>query len=241
MSPKRLVLLVEGPGDVEAAPILVRRLLKEYSAHDALVLDDLPPLCLHGGYPKLRKFDRIRKTWDFGEWRRLLRMALKTRKNMGGCLLLLDGDSKSDVDGNAFCAMQAAQRLVAEAEATGAGNLFSLAIVFACKEFESWLIAGVDSLLGQPFADGRKGMPNLLSKGMAAPANPELEPRDAKGWFRRVMGGYAPARDQAELTRLVDFNTIRNRKEMRSFRRMESAIQQLVTAVRSGRHTVTPT
>ena len=32
MTPKRLVLLVEGQGDVEAAPILLGRLLNEYGA-----------------------------------------------------------------------------------------------------------------------------------------------------------------------------------------------------------------
>ena len=39
----------------------------------------------------------------------------------------------------------------------GAGKLFSVAIVFVCMEFESWLIAGIESLLGKPFSDGRKG------------------------------------------------------------------------------------
>ena len=42
MSPKRLVLLVEGEGDVDAARVLVKRLLKEHSAFDAVSLDEKP-------------------------------------------------------------------------------------------------------------------------------------------------------------------------------------------------------
>jgi len=52
--------------------------------------------------------------------------------------------------------------------------------------------------------------------------------------------GYKPTRDQAELTRLVDLNVIRQQK-MRSFRRLESAITELINAIRSGEHAVTPT
>ncbi len=42
MSPKRLVLLVEGPGDREAAPVLLKRLLSEHEAFDAIFLDSEP-------------------------------------------------------------------------------------------------------------------------------------------------------------------------------------------------------
>ncbi len=139
MSPKRLVLLVEGQGDVEAAPVLVGRFLKEYSAFDAVFLDSHPPFRV-GEFSKLVK-------GDFGEWRRLLQAAVTTRKNVGGCILLLDGDSPHQVEKQPFCAMRAARRLAAEAQKVGAGSLFSVAIVFACMEFESWLIGGVQSLV----------------------------------------------------------------------------------------------
>ena len=52
--------------------------------------------------------------------------------------------------------------------------------------------------------------------------------------------GYKPTRDQAELTRLVDLNMIRQ-QGMRSFRRLESAVGDLVKAIRCGEHAVTPT
>jgi hypothetical protein len=231
MNPKRLVLLVEGQGDVEAAPILVERLLKEYHAStpvfDAVVLDKHPPLRV-GDYGKIIKR-------DFSEWRRLLQAAVTSRKNVGGCILLLDGDSTLQMNKNPFCAAMAARLLAAEAQKVGAGTHFSLAIVFACMEYESWLISGIESLVSRSFPDGR---PGIRALPQAIPDNPETAPRDAKGWFRHMMG-YKPTRDQAELTRLVDFNVIRKRKP-RSFDRMESAIRGIVAAIRSGNHTVTP-
>ncbi len=227
MGPKRLVLLVEGQGDVEAAPVLVNRLLKERSAFDAVFLDPHPFRV--GGYSNIIKN-------NFGEWQRFLKAAAK-RRNFGGCILLLDGDSKANADGQPFCAMSAARQLAAEAQEAGAGCLFSTAIVFACMEFESWLIAGAESLVNKPFTDGRSGIRTL---SQPIPSDPEKAPRDAKGWFRKTITmGYKPTRDQAELTRLVDLNAIQSR-EMRSFHRLESAIHGLVDAIRSGKHTITP-
>ena len=148
MSPKRLVLLVEGQGDVEAAPILVGRLLNEYSAFDAVFLDPHPF--------RIGEYSKISKN-DFGEWRRYVQAAAK-RPDFGGCVLLLDGDSSTKVDGQPFCAMRAAQRLAAEAQKVGAGHQFSVAIVFACMEFESWLIAGVESLVDKLLYRPPKGV-----------------------------------------------------------------------------------
>ncbi len=236
MSPKRLVLLVEGQGDVEAAPILIARVLQEHEAFDAVFLDGRPLRV--GEYSKLQRSDKytVTRQLDFGEWRRLLRVAAG-RPDVGGCVLLLDGDSPAGVAGKPFCAMRAAQLLVAEAKKVGAGKLFSLAVVFACMEFESWLIGGVDSLVGGVFSDGRREIQKLTEP---VPGDPESAPRDAKGWFRKVMAtGYKPTRDQAELTRLVDLNAVRSRK-MRSFRRLESAISGMVAAIRAGTHAVTP-
>ena len=228
MGMKRLVLLVEGDGDVAAAPILVKRLLHDYDAFDA-VFPDPAPLRV-GEYSKISKN-------DFSEWRRYLAAAVK-RKDCGGCILLLDGDSKMKVDGQPFCAMRAARHLAAAAKKVGAGSRFSVAIVFACMEFESWLIAGATSLVGKSFSDGRKV---ILTADTKLPSTPETAPRDAKGWFRSIVEtGYKPARDQAELTSLVDLDAIRSGKT-RSFRRLESALGELVSAIRSGDHLVTPT
>jgi len=150
----------------------------------------------------------------------------------------VDPARRLKVGGQPFCAMHAARRLAEEAREVGGGSLFSVAIVFARIEYESWLIAGASSLGGKSFSDGRKELPAVIRPPQS---DLEIAPRDAKGWFRSVMQtGYKPTRDQAELTRLVDLDLIRQR-EMRSFRRLEAAIQELVGAIRSGNHAVTPT
>jgi hypothetical protein len=100
------------------------------------------------------------------------------------------------------------------------------------------LIAGIESLQDCRLANDRQGI-----KKMTIPVPPDLEkaPRGAKEWLRNVMTmGYDPTRDQAELTRLVDLNVVRNRNQ-RSFQHLESAIKQMVAAIRSGNHVVAPT
>jgi hypothetical protein len=207
MTPKRLVLLVEGQGDVEAAPVFLKRLLDEYSAFDVVFPDPAPF--------RVGEYSKICKN-DFGEWRRFLQAAAK-RKNLGGCLLLLDGDGRMGPGTRQpFCSMRAARHLAEEARKVGGGSLFSVAIVFACMEFESWLIAGAKSLAGRQFSDGRTEIPDKIED---IPCDPESAPRDAKGWFRSVMkSGYSPTRDQAELSLLVDLSLVRQ-QGMRSFRR----------------------
>jgi hypothetical protein len=240
MSPKRLVLLVEGPGDVEAAPVLVDRLLKEYHAaepvFDVVCLDRLPFRV--GDFSGIRRNGTQRGVHDFGEWRRFLQAAVTTRKNVGGCILLLDGDSPIQVEGKPFCAARAARILATEAKKVGAGTSFSLAVVFACMEFESWFIAGIESLQDRRLVNERQGVRKLA---VPLPSDPETSPRDAKGWLRTVMTlGYKPPRDQAELARLVDLNMVRERNP-RSFRRLESAVKQTIAGIRCGKHVVSPT
>lgn len=228
MTPKRLVLLVEGEGDVQAAPVLLKRLLAEQQAFD-VVFPDPAPLCVHG-------FGKVCKN-DFGEWRRFLQNAVK-RKNVGGCLLLLDGDSRARVDGQPFCAMRAARRLAEEARKVGGGAMFSVAVVFACLEFESWLLAGVSSLVGKRLPSSGIELPGRI------PSTEDLDlesaPRDAKRELARILGAnYRSTRDQSDLTSIVDLTLVRQR--MRSFRRLEHAVHELVDAIRGGTCAVTPT
>jgi hypothetical protein len=239
MGPKRLVLLVEGQGDVQAAPVLVERLLKEYHAvepvFDVVILDGAPVRV--GEFAKIRRNRDERERHDFAEWRRLLNVAVRARKNVGGCILLLDGDTPLSVEGKPFCAAAAARILAAEGKKVGAGACFSLGVVFACMEFESWLIAGIESLQEQRFANDRQGVKKLT---VEIPSDPETAPRDAKAWLGKVMTmGYQPPRDQRELTRLVDLARVRARK-LRSFRRLESTVKQMIAAIRSGHHVVSP-
>ena len=223
---KSLVLLVEGEADVRAVPVLVKRLLTEQNAWGYLSLDPNPLRV--AGIANLT--GRKAKNWTDK-----LRVATK-RKNVGGVLLLLDGDVKASA-GRSFCARLVSADLSQRARAAGGGALFSVASVFALQEFESWLIAGVDSLTGKNLPDGRPG----IKAGIVVPGG-DLEdaPRDAKGWLKKNMiAGYKETADQQPLTELVDLGAIR-RRQLRSFRRLENAIQQLVTAIRTVNHVVTP-
>jgi|SRR5579884_2625643 len=130
---KRLVLFVEGEGDVMAAPVLVKRLLTEFTAWDCLSLD-----------PDPFRLGAVNNLFGKPEanWIKYLQIAAKGG-NLGGVLLLQDGDIALK-RGQSFCARDIGRDLSRRAHTTGAGASFSVASVFACQEFESWLIAGID-------------------------------------------------------------------------------------------------
>jgi hypothetical protein len=227
MSRKRLVLFVEGEGESEAVPRLVKRLLTEQAAWDAVILDE--------DSFRVGSVNRLAKD-GFREWKRKLGAALK-RTNVGAVLLLLDGDVKR-VGSDEFCVVAVARSLAKEAVTVGAGKTFSAAVVFAIKEYESWLIAGIESLAGVKLPDGRL----IAPIGTKAPEGDlEQSPRDAKGWLGdRIEGGYKPTRDQLAMTDMVDLQVVRDR-QLRSFHRLESALGQLVAALRADKPVATPT
>jgi len=111
---------------------------------------------------------------------------------------------------------------------TQAGTTFSVAVVFARQEFESWLIAGVPSLAAKYHDEVGDDFQNV-----------ETAPRDAKKWIgKRSKGGYKPTQHQAPLASELDIDVAIER--LRSFRRLDNAIQEFIDAARSGQHTVSP-
>jgi hypothetical protein len=222
---RRLVLFVEGEGEAAAVPTLVRRLISEKGGWPDIFLDDHPFRV--GSVEKLVKAEHR-------EWKRFLGAGLK-RPNVGGVLLILDGDADK-AGGKTFCAAEVARSLAGAARQVGAGTTFSVAVVFARQGFESWLIAGIASLRGQALPDGRL----VGSEATAPEGDLEVSPRDAKGWLSAILeGGYKPTRDQAVLTKLIDLDVIRGRG-LRSFRRLESALATLLEAFRSNQPTASP-
>lgn len=222
-------MFLEGKGDLTAAPTLVSHLLTEQNAWDAMFLDPDPfRVGELGGLAKDKGRNLIR-------W---LKAAAK-RKNLGGVMLLVDGDLDRFL-GGPFCCRTAACYLSERAREAGGGVHFSVATVIAVREYESWLIAGIEALAGKPLPDGR---PGIKAGATAPPGNIEVAPRGAKGWLAHVMeaSGYKPTVDQGPITKLLIKNLapLRNR-QLRSFRRFESAIKQLVEACRTGQHVVTP-
>ncbi len=110
--------------------------------------------------------------------------------------------------------------------------------VFRCLRFrllesESWLIAAAPGMRALP--DGRE-----LTLPPQLPSNPEIAPRAAKAWLNDVLsGGYRETLDQSVLTKAIDLQFLRT-ANLRSFRRLENAVAQLVSAMRTGRHIASP-
>lgn len=216
---KRLVLFVEGEGDVGGAPVLVGRMVHELPDElQGTLFVDPDPFRVQGIHHLTGRVA--------GNWTRHLNSARSTRRNLGGILLLLDGDADR-VEGSPFCVVDTARALAEAARTAAGGKLFSVAVVFVRQEFESLLIAGYQSLPGQ-------------RPGVALPPAIENAPRDAKGWLDdHLDGGYKPTEDQARLSGAVRFDDIRT-AGLRSFARLEHALREIATAVQSGQHIVSP-
>jgi hypothetical protein len=207
---------------------LVKRLLTDFGLWDLVQLDENPF--------RIGGVERISGKQDHQKhWIKHLRAALK-RPNVGGVLIVLDGDAKS-WEGQPFCAARAAQTLANRAKETGAGTTYSLGFVFACREYETWFLAGIESLAGKRLPDGRPGVQADPPKW---DGDLEKEPRGAKEALRKTMpNGYKETLDQVELTRLLDLNQVRQRG-LKSFARLEKAIKQLADACKTGTHVATP-
>ncbi|MFH0938364.1 MAG: DUF4276 family protein [Planctomycetota bacterium] len=177
MSKKSLVLFVEGDGDCLAIPILIKRLLTEYNAWDTIKLDPYP--FKTGG---VSKFFAIKNALKQSNWERWLQAACK-RQNIGGVLVVIDGDA-SQFQGKTFCAADVARELSARATRVGAGKFFSVAVVFAMQEYETWLMGGIQSLSGVKLPNNRSG---VRSNAAIPQGDIESAPRDAKGWLSGQM------------------------------------------------------
>jgi len=227
---KRLVLLGEGQGDEAALPVLVRKLLLERNRDRDFFADK--DVIRGASY---MKWDKEAGRPDYTKW--ISRVTLASRRgNLGGVLAVYDGDAPVFPAGSKtpFCAADAAKVLAQVAAEAGAGKTFSLAVVFACKEYESWIIAGIESLTGKRYSDGRAALPPGLT---FPPGNCEAH---GKKWLEQHCPGYRPALDQGALTEILDLGVVRA-KGLRSFRRFEHALVQLMEAANKGTYILCPT
>src|ERR1051326_7584241 len=140
---KRLVLLGEGHGEVPALPILVRKLLKERTSGNLLFVDSE---VIRFGSSRILRRNKVSKEPDYTEWVKGVTVAAR-RSDLGGVLAIYDGDLDFFPPGSdsPFCAAVTAKALAAAAAPVGVGRTFSLCVVFACVEYESWLVAGAES------------------------------------------------------------------------------------------------
>ncbi len=228
---KRLVLLGEGHGEVHALPILVGKLLLEKDHNSTFFVDkDV----IRFSSSRVLRPDESRQRPDFTQWIKGVTIAAR-RSNVGAVLAVYDGDLKFFPPGSnlQFCAAIVAKSLAAAATGAGAGRTFSLSVVFACAEYETWLVAGAESLRGRCLNNGRIA---LSPTAVFPPGDPESH---GKRWLEQNCSNYRPSRDQGALTELLDLQCVRS-KNLRSFQRFEHALDQLLEAVSNNSHIATP-
>ncbi len=136
MTQLRVAAIVEGHGDVEAVPILIRRISQRL---DPPVFVDVDPV-LRVPASSLRKA---------GEIERQVERAARKMEQKGGILILID----CDWDGG--CPAQEGPALVSRAR--GARSDIPISVVLAKKEYEAWFIAAAESLRG------KRGLPQDFS------------------------------------------------------------------------------
>ena len=151
---KRLIALVEGPGDVAAVPVLLRMLLQQATLFEWQPGDPMKV----NGLAHLRK-----RLPSFAE-------ALRIKMHEGKChgvLVLLDLE-----DG---CPRDEARALAAEFAAYGLP--YPVSIVFAHREYEEWLVASLPTIAPRTFllanelvrdypAESKRGVKEWLTSKM---------------------------------------------------------------------------
>ena len=207
-----LVPVVEGDGEVQAVPILLRKIfadLQEFAWEVAR------PKNAHG-CGNITKENGIE---------RFVELAC-SEQGCAGVLVLMDSDGKA-------CPSQLAKEL---AQRVRAGYIrHPVAIVVAHHEFETWFLASFASIVGKKFG-GHQG----LKSNLVPPADCE-DVSNAKGWINRQFPNgwaYRETVDQPAMTSLIDCQTAQSRS--RSFDRLRTAVIQLRKAAQSRKLIVTP-
>ena len=121
----KLIAIVEGHGDVQAVPVLLRRVL-----HEKLRIYDIevvPPI-------RISKSKLLKQ----GELERAVELAARRTSSEDGIILLFDADDD--------CPAQLAPKVVTRARNCRPDRRVS--VVIAKSEFESWFVATAESLAG---------------------------------------------------------------------------------------------
>ncbi len=118
--------IVEGHGEVNAVPILIRRIVAHYA----------PDVYAHAG-----QAIRVKRTGLLqpGGVERTIELAARQTSPTDGILILLDADDD--------CPRQIAEQLLARAKAARPDRVLS--VVAANREYEAWFLAAARSLRGK--------------------------------------------------------------------------------------------
>lgn len=120
-----IVTIVEGDGEVNALPILLRRVAEARGIYD---LDVPAPI-------RVRRDQFIRRDDEF---KRKIQLAAAKAKD-AKVIILLDADDD--------CPVELATDIAERAQLVAPG--LKLSVVVARREYEAWLLAGADSLAGK--------------------------------------------------------------------------------------------
>lgn len=184
--------IVEGHGEVAAVPVLLRRLIAEAAAYDVQV-----------GRPfrqrrsELVQPDRLKRIVNLA-WR---------QPGVSAVIIIFDADDD--------CPMVIASDVLRWAREVQLGNY---AVVVACREYEAWFLASVESLRG--CASIR---PDATYLG-----KPEA-PRGAKEALEELMSqgaGYVEVADQPSLSAQMDLSAAYSRS--RSFRHLVTCLTPML-------------
>ncbi|MDG5497275.1 DUF4276 family protein [Niveispirillum sp. BGYR6] len=156
-----IVPIVEGKGEVEAVPILLRRIAAEVGGWVKVN----PPIRVASGSFLNREEER----------RKYVGLAAnKAIQGRGHVLLMLDCDQEAG-DRRQACPAELGPSLLAQLRVIRPD--VSMFVALAHKEYESWFLAALESLAGQA------GLP----ADVQAPNDPEAK-RNAKGELGRLLG-----------------------------------------------------
>lgn len=139
----RIVTIVEGHGEVEALPLLLRRIAAE--ASEMRYLDVLPPIRV--------KRQKILKP---GEFERALELAARQTTRDDGILILLDAEND--------CPRELAKTLLTRATAARPDR--RVRVVLPKRMYEAWFLAASQSIAGQ------RGLETTLVAPLDPEANP---------------------------------------------------------------------
>lgn len=118
-----IIPIVEGQGEVDAVPVLLRRILAEVEIYD-----------LEIARPFRVKRNRVVRE---GELERAIHQALRDRATASSLILILDADDD--------CPRELGPQLLARCRAA---TEVPVAVVLASREFEAWYLGAKESLRG---------------------------------------------------------------------------------------------
>lgn len=199
MTEVRIAAIVEGHGEFEAVPILIRRIAQKIDP--GFVPKVLPPLRV----PATRLLKE-------GEVERSIELAARKLQGRGGIVIIVDCDWEN------CCPAEQGPVLLKRAVVTR-GDL-PIAIVLAKREFEAWFLAAAESLRGQC------GLPDDLEP---PPDPEAIRGTKEWLTNRMPPGrSYAETTDQPVFTATFDMDTARRADSFdKCYREIKNMLEQL--------------